>query len=346
MVFINHLHAYVPSLWPGHSAFGESGQVAHAMSYFWTGVDLFYVLSGFFIGLAVLKSAAWEPMHFLKARLTRLLPAYYVSMLVTLVLLERHMLGNAKGWVDIGLHMLMMHSLQSWTLFSINGPYWTLGIEMAFYLTMVALGSLWRSSRGPWLLLFFLIVCYLWRSSLLVAVPFDQRFFLGAQIFGALDEFALGMAVAWLHHKGWLQRIPTAWQGAVSFIALLVGTVLVLAVFRYYLRLDTNYWNDPLATMFSRTVLCAGFALWLLGLLLQAGPSKLNTTLRWSGLPQLGRISFSVYLYHIPVILLMHRTGQTWFDPGWPVVFASFFGTCLVAWCSHRWIEQRWHPSA
>jgi len=256
------------------------------------------------------------------------------------------LLGSTQGWVDIGLHMLLMHSLQQWTLFSINGPYWTLGIEMAFYLSMVALGSAWRSTRGLWLLAFFVAVCYLWRSSLLVAVPFEQRFFLGAQIFGALDEFALGMGVAWLHHNGWLRRIPASWRSAVSTAALLIGTAMVVMVLRYYLRLNTNYWNDPIATLFSRTALCTGFALWVSGLLLLANHSKLNTVLRWSGLPHLGRISFSVYLYHIPVILLMHRTGQTWFAPGWPVVFASFFGTCVVAWCSHRWIERRWHANA
>jgi peptidoglycan/LPS O-acetylase OafA/YrhL len=58
LVLIHHLHAYLLTWWPssGGLAEGEAGQVLH---FLWVGVDLFYVLSGFFISLTVLRANDW-----------------------------------------------------------------------------------------------------------------------------------------------------------------------------------------------------------------------------------------------------------------------------------------------
>ena len=122
MVMIHHMHSYLLIWWPAGDglASGNSGQV---MRFLWIGVDLFYVLSGFFISLAVLRTKDWDPVRFARSRLTRILPAYYISMLFVLVFIEFHMLTNARGWTVIGLHVFMLHHLQSWSMFLINGPY-------------------------------------------------------------------------------------------------------------------------------------------------------------------------------------------------------------------------------
>ena len=91
------------------------------MGFLWIGVDLFYVLSGFFIGSAVLRPQEWQPVAFIKNRLTRILPAYYVSMFVVLLLLERSMLDNAQGWINIAMQVLMLHNLQEWSLGILQG---------------------------------------------------------------------------------------------------------------------------------------------------------------------------------------------------------------------------------
>ncbi|MDB5304635.1 MAG: hypothetical protein JWM97_2184, partial [Phycisphaerales bacterium] len=54
----------------------------------WVGVDLFYVLSGLFIGLAVMRPRKWEPWVFAKRRCRRILPAYYLSILILATLVS------------------------------------------------------------------------------------------------------------------------------------------------------------------------------------------------------------------------------------------------------------------
>lgn len=345
MVLIHHLHEYVPRLWPGQAAFGISGPLAHAMSFLWAGVDLFYVLSGFFIASAVLRPKEWQPLAFIKSRLTRILPAYYISMVVAVLLLNLDLLSGMQGWVNIAMHLLMLHTMQEWTLFAINGPYWTLGVEFGFYLFMLAFAPVWRTRQGWVMLLLMLAVCYVWKASALLghAAP-AQRFFWSAQLPGALDEFALGMAVALARDRGWLDRLlPRAslW-GAILAV---LGTLIFLACIRHLTRLQTDYWMHWNTVLFIRTLLGLGFALLIAAFLLLARGPVLPWLVRWSGLGWLGAVSYSAYLYHVPVILLMHRAVGAGSFPGWTWIAAVVFITFAVSYASHRWVEQRWHPN-
>lgn len=344
LVLIYHLHEYVPLLWNGRAAFPLGGVASRALGFLWVGVDLFYVLSGFFIGLAVLRPREWQPLAFIQGRLTRILPAYYVSLVLIIALLEPTLASQLKGWVNIVLHVVMLHSLQEWTMFSINGPYWTLGVEFGFYLLMLALGSVLRAQRGWIVLVLMCAVCFLWRANLLVGVAPEQRFFWGVQIFGMLDEFALGIAVAMLHHRGWLEKFavkPLAWGSAL----LLLGSLLLAACFWYFVTMTVDYWSNPRTVLFSRTVLCLGFSMWLAAFLVLSREGWFQRCMQATGLPWVGKVSFSVYLYHVPVILLMHRNAGTWLPgPGW--IASVVVITLLVSYASHRWVEQRWHRSA
>ena len=179
-VFIHHLHEYIPRLWPGQVAFGISSPMANAMSYLWVGVDLFYVLSGFFIGSAALRPREWQPIDFIKSRLTRIFPAYYISMILALLLLNRDLLSGMYGWVNIAMHMLMLHTMQEWTLFAINGPYWTLGVEFGFYMFMLALAPVWRTRWGWGMLPLMLAVSFTWKAAALIGNPAPPSAFSGA----------------------------------------------------------------------------------------------------------------------------------------------------------------------
>lgn len=82
LVLACHRQEYIRQLWPNTSAFGASGFAEKLVLNLWIGVDLFYVLSGFFIANAVLRLATFEPLHFVRGRLTTILPAYYLALLL------------------------------------------------------------------------------------------------------------------------------------------------------------------------------------------------------------------------------------------------------------------------
>lgn len=342
IIVVYHLHEYIPQLWPGRTAFGETGRTAHVLGFLWIGVDLFYVLSGFFIGSAVLRPVVWNPLAFLKSRLTRILPAYYISIVVTLVLLDPGMVSSLVGWIHISMHLLMLHNLQEWTMFSINGPYWTLGVEFAFYMMMLALGPVWRSRHGWLLLLLMFAVCYVWRAGIVLGVPVPQRFFMASQFPGALDEFAMGIAIALIHQRGWLSPSHrSTW--AMGLPLALIGTALVGACMLHFVTLQVGYWTSFPTVVFSRTALGAGFSLWIAACLIMAQHPILIRAMRYSLLGWIGKVSFSTYLYHVPVILLLHQATKHWAAPGWTWIASAVALMAGVSYLSYRWAERPWH---
>ena len=332
-VLMNHLHEYGALLKGHHFFFAESPSVQRFLSFLWVGVDLFYVLSGFLICTVVLRAPAWEPLTFLQHRVRRIVPGYYVSMLFCLLLLERQLLGSLQGWSNIGLHLLFLHSMQEWSLFAINGPYWTLGIEWSFYLLMLATGFLWRTRYRWWLVALMLIAAWVWKSAVFHGVPGNQRFFYAVQLPGALDEFALGCAVALLHHSGKLEWLRTSRLWRCVFLT--GATALFICVMGYLVRMTEAFWLNPYTTIFAKTLLCLAFALFL-----TARSTAPAFSWQFSPLAALGKISYSVYLYHVPAFLLAHKMWPGQSLGVWAVSALTL--TMLLSVASYQWIEKRW----
>ena len=120
------------------------------------GVECFFVISGFIIPYTL-----WKKQHqlrdfsrFMLARLLRLHPAYLGSiglMLLTLWLPNFlpppfHRVG-AIDWSNVGLHLCYLPALagKPW----LNGVYWSLAIEMQYYLLLGAGYGLLANSKKP-----------------------------------------------------------------------------------------------------------------------------------------------------------------------------------------------------
>lgn len=104
-----------------------------------TGVDLFFIISGFVILLSLehVKNAR----QFIANRISRLYPTYWASVSVTFAC----MLAYAWYTSDYSSISIVQY-LANLTMFqyylkirNIDGPYWTMIIEMVFYLFMVGL---------------------------------------------------------------------------------------------------------------------------------------------------------------------------------------------------------------
>jgi peptidoglycan/LPS O-acetylase OafA/YrhL len=105
-----------------------------------TGVDLFFVLSGFLLFLPYAKALLFQgnwpsPRTFYLRRMFRIWPGYYFSLLLILFWYQRQYL-QPDHWKQLALFLtfFMDSSPQTWQ--KLNGPFWTLATEWQFYLIL------------------------------------------------------------------------------------------------------------------------------------------------------------------------------------------------------------------
>lgn len=123
-----------------------------------SGVYLFFVISGFCIHMRWASDHAKgvsRPIDFTdfwKRRLKRLYPAYFVTLVLCLWIPTRGqpVANPAPAVWDIVSHLLLIHSIDSRTVASINGVFWTLAVEEQLYLLYFAL--LWLRNHYGWMI--------------------------------------------------------------------------------------------------------------------------------------------------------------------------------------------------
>lgn len=99
----------------------------------WVGVQIFFVISGFVIANSANGAT---PISFLRSRALRLYPAVWVcAPLTALVLLADGLTANLR---DKTIASMLLIPVGPW----VDGQYWTLGVEIAFYACVFVLLSL------------------------------------------------------------------------------------------------------------------------------------------------------------------------------------------------------------
>jgi peptidoglycan/LPS O-acetylase OafA/YrhL len=304
------------------------------------GVDLFFVLSGF------LMVGSWERCRrrhpeglraavaeYGRSRSLRILPAYWVSLAVLLPLAAPALLTTGAG---LG-HTALLATLQGYVVKELPGQvnlvYWSLTTEVHFDLVLPVVAWALRRYGARRVLPACLAVTVVWRLWAHGDLP-------DSWLLGRLDQFVAGMAAAGVVAAAdagrpgvWVRRLSTRWAG------WLCGGPL-LAVALYHGSRFSASGPQPLqafvhpaagvliAALLVRTVVAARTA--------GAGTSALSA---------LGAVSFSLYLWHYPVI----HHGLRLFDlaePGTPGLAVAAGVVALVAVSgalavlSYRWVER------
>jgi len=300
-VVLFHIHAFSGAhigVIPGADLFLRSGS---------TGVSLFLVLSGFclYLPFAGYRNSRFDTKTFLIRRCRRLLPAYYVSLAMTIaaVVVAGSSLGLAtyRGWPAVGqllTHMTMTHTLFPSGFYALNGAYWSLALEWQLYLTLPLLifgirrwGLAWTAAAAISvnvlyrLLLFVLISQHRMAADSLLATAV-----LPNQLPGRWAEFVFGMVAAELHQAGVLLRIRLIWAGPVM-LALVALSLLSVG----------NQWSH---------MLFGGVFVLLLGVVLKAD-NLVATIISWNPLARLGTMSYSLYLVHQPIVQALAHVFRT-----------------------------------
>jgi peptidoglycan/LPS O-acetylase OafA/YrhL len=302
----------------------------------WLGVDLFFVLSAYLLAQPFFGPRPPRTRPFIGDRFLRIAPAYYVAFAVAAVVV----LAFHPPTRDLGLawwSLLFVQNFKLATFNAVNPVFWTLAVEMQFY---VVLPLMARAFRGRWWLPWlaaFLAATFLFRG--LVYLPGDESaVMLSTFTFPAfLGHFALGLAAARVG------RITAPIGSGVRRGLFLAGLPLVFApVLLWIPEGSLGYgFEDLRGQVLVRTLCACGFALIVLATAAGGGVARV---LAWAPLAWLGAISYSLYLVHVP----MQSLAEELFDPvrqRWAFVATGALLSLLGGWALYAAVEapaERW----
>lgn len=286
--------------------------LAEIISYGFYAVPIFIVVSGFSLMLPLVQR---DTEHipggigaFISRRAWRILPSYYVALLLSLLLIAfipvlqspSHTAWDNKiplSFEAILAHVLLLHNLHPEWLFKISGPLWSIVIEWQIYFLfpLLLLPILRRSNMLVMVLsalLIGLLPHYLLPEA--YSIDYSHPWFLGL--------FALGAAGAAIavserpSYRAIRERVPWRWLSPLLILAFLAGLILA----RHWLR-----WNPHIAETLIGLVVAV--------VLIQYTTDSRHQRQSW---PQrflesrplllLGAFSYSIYLVHDPVLALIN----------------------------------------
>jgi peptidoglycan/LPS O-acetylase OafA/YrhL len=278
----------------------------------WSGVDLFFVLSGFLIG-GILVDARNSPSYFktfYMRRLFRIIPIYYLWILAYIVLIGfagSYLRAHSNSGVimaagaPIYAHFLFLQNLMVIPFAGLAGAWfshlWSLAVEEQFYLVSPLLVRLF-STR----LLMIFLVCVIAAAPLLRTALLAGRtdpWLVSVLMPCRADSLAIGMlaALCW-REEGFREWLSAQSTGLYAILAMLFSGVAALWK-----------WSPESLTPAMETIGFTWLAAFYVVILLLAltrrdGPIARLMRLNW--LRELGKISYCVYIIHLVVNVACH----------------------------------------
>jgi peptidoglycan/LPS O-acetylase OafA/YrhL len=110
-----------------------------SVTYGYLGVYLFFAISGFVIFMTLERCR--QPLDFVASRVARLFPTYWVAVALTFLTLQVLTIpGYAVTWPQAIANLAMVHAF--FGVPDVDGVYWSLQVELLFYIWMLAAWSL------------------------------------------------------------------------------------------------------------------------------------------------------------------------------------------------------------
>lgn len=277
--------------------------VVYTMIPGWSGVELFFSLSGFLIAGILLRTKTAENYFssFYVRRCLRIFPIYYFVLTIGLLAATRSSWWHSQLPTLIKTRIAYYLYLQNWPLFwqhhlfltnNAFGHFWSLAVEEQFYLVCPLV--IWLLPER--------VVLWLCVAGMAIALPlrvymvhrFAEDFTAMALTSSRIDGLLIGVMLAIFFRHGivrmrWILMMLASGGAIIGYIAL-----------RHHHELIDTYLYMP-------TIGITGFALLSGGFLALSqhpiGWLRRMLTARW--LRIVGKYSYGMYIYHIPIYAIV-----------------------------------------
>lgn len=307
------------------------------------GVDIFFVISGFVVAHSAGQLQGATALAFMAAfyarRLMRIAPALIacvvLTSLATALLVPDAWLseGNSRtalaALFGLSNYVLAFSANDYWAPRAEFNPFthtWSLGVEEQFYFVAPLLFYAWHRGHGRRVLQLLLVLAAASLLAAALAASPSRQTLAFYSIHTRFWELAAGVALA-LTQARWRPWVM-AWPAALRSLVLLAALALMGAALGFA---DGAAFPWPWAVA---PVLATA----LLVLLVVAQPEGFTSPVfANAGMVWLGRLSYSLYLWHWPVFVLMRWTVGM--DGPWHQAVALSVAV-LLAVASLRFVER------
>jgi len=317
----------------------------------WTGVDLFFVLSGFLITGILLdtKGRRGYFSSFFGRRAVRIFPLYYMALVLAFWIVpsigaiffpdsslagELTTLRQDQGWFFSYLQNWMFVARGAWPQIGYLNHFWSLAIEEQFYFVWPVIVALLLRRR---LLHLSLILCVA-ALALRCWLRFDgaDKVVLHACTLTRIDSLCFGaIAAILIRDPVWYPRLMRWSLPAFCGLGL-----LLLGIDRWQPILQTG---EPLSQTVGHTLLgmmYAALILWAAGLRAENWKAGL---IGIRPLTILGQFSYALYVLHRPVHSIVKQlplSGLNESTLGIVQFVVTLSGSLAVAWISWHILEK------
>ncbi|AEG45084.1 acyltransferase [Isoptericola variabilis] len=294
----------------------------HVTRYGWLAVELFFVISGFFI---LMTAQGRSLAHFTGSRVGRLFPAYWACIVITALL---HAVWSGGRQLTFGETLLNLTMVQE--LFGVQSSqvvFWTLLAELKFYLLVAVLLAF-----GPMTRLKVLGLATLWPLAGMLARAAGQYELGEVLVARYAPYFAVGMLLFLLRRDG------VRGNGAV--LAVLGGNLalcchLVIVATGHATTLQGVPVNPVVAL--ALMLLCV-VAVWVASSPRVEARGRVTVALCTAG----GLLTYPVYLVHSEFgYATIEALASRGVGP-WVTLAAAVAVTGALSWAIYRFVEERW----
>ena len=291
-----------------HLSFLWDNTVVNVFSQFLgVGVPVFFIISGYVLSI---KGFSGSYFSWLKKRLDRLLPSYYIVLL--LLLISKMIIGKDIRWDSFINNVFLFQGFNE-NYFSGAAHLWFMTHIVLCYLLfplILRLRDIYKKNQA----LFTLSLCSFYFIGLFLLSIYSRAIL--CTVFASVCSFSLGVILL------------------KTFLILRKYWLCLVIIFGIGLRLVTKIYLEEqvLYERFFAPISIQFIAIGLTGILFIIGSSTLvqKISLFWKSLLFIDKISYEIYLIHVPIIYII---SSIWSDiPRVVFVLTVVLATMLLSW--------------